>query len=59
LPRLMFGIYFGGTEPFRRTLDLLAGDLGYRAFLLWLLRRFPALALAWRPVVGDSSRRDL
>ena len=45
-PRALLGIYFRHDEPFRRTLDMLAGRCTYGSLLRWVLPRLPFLASA-------------
>lgn len=49
-PGALMQIYFRHDEPFRRTLDMLAGRSSYLALLRWVLPRLPLLGLAgaWR-----------
>ncbi|MDI6894963.1 MAG: NAD(P)/FAD-dependent oxidoreductase [Bacillota bacterium] len=44
-PRALLAIYFCHDEPFRRTLDILAGRAAYADLLRWILPRLPLLAL--------------
>lgn len=48
-PGALLGIYFRHDEPFRRTLDMLAGKATYGSLLGWVLPRLPFLALTGSP----------
>ncbi|MDI7250611.1 MAG: geranylgeranyl reductase family protein [Bacillota bacterium] len=55
-PAALMEIYFRHDEPFRRTLDMLAGRGAYGSLLRWVLPRLPFLILARSvPTVREPS----